>query len=164
MNYAGSVAGARVTGLRLARRWVRRDTERLLGWGARATDAQLASGMSVPADWDPYFTPWMSRYDVLVWTKKHYDHHRAQLTLDTAESARRVHVADASAPDTPGWSAGGGMTLAELDLAEQRFEFLVIKFLRLERMQSNVGSERIPAQRGAADEPPALRLRPPGKG
>jgi hypothetical protein len=86
VNFAGSVAGARVTGLRLARRWMRRDTERLLGWGARATDAQLASGMSVPADWDPYFTPRMSRYDVMVWTKKHYDHHRAQLTLDGAES------------------------------------------------------------------------------
>lgn len=82
VNYAGSVAGARLTGLRLARRWMRRDTQWLLGWGASATDRQLSSGMFVPAGWDPYFTSWMSRYDVLVWTRKHYDHHRAQLTLD----------------------------------------------------------------------------------
>jgi len=61
---------------------MRRDTEWLLGWGAGATDTQLSSGMFVPAGWDPYFTSRMSRYDVLVWTKKHYDHHRAQLTLD----------------------------------------------------------------------------------
>lgn len=88
VNYVGSVGGARVTGLRLARRWMRRDTERLLSWGAMATDAQLASGMSVPPDWGPYFTPWMNRYDVLVWTKKHYDDHRAQLTLDITESPR----------------------------------------------------------------------------
>ena len=84
VNYAGSAAGAQLTGLPLARRWMRRDTEWLLSWGSRATDAQLASGMSVPTGWDPYFTSWMSRYDVLVWTRKHYDHHRAQLTLASA--------------------------------------------------------------------------------
>ncbi len=84
VNYAGSVAGARVTGLRLARRWMRRDTAWLLRWSEGATDEQLASGMSVPAGWDPYFTPWMSRQDVLVWAKRHYDHHRAQLTVDAS--------------------------------------------------------------------------------
>jgi hypothetical protein len=87
VNYAGSAAGARLTGLRLARRWMRRDTEWLLSWGAGATDAQLASGMSVPIRWDPYFTPWMSRHDVLVWTKRHYDHHRAQLTLHREDTS-----------------------------------------------------------------------------
>jgi hypothetical protein len=40
---------------------------------------------SIPADWDPCFTAWMSRYDVVIWTKKHYDHHRAELTLDVPE-------------------------------------------------------------------------------
>jgi hypothetical protein len=81
VNYAGSAAGAQLTGLRLARRWMRRDTDWLLAWGASATEAQLAAGMAVPPGWDPYFTSWMSRLDVLVWTRKHYDHHRAQLTL-----------------------------------------------------------------------------------
>lgn len=81
VNYAGSAAGARVTGLGLARRWMRHDTAWLLTWGASAPDPQLAAGMSVPQTWDPFFTPWMSRLDVLVWAPKHYEHHRAQLTL-----------------------------------------------------------------------------------
>ncbi|MEO7754152.1 MAG: DinB family protein [Terracoccus sp.] len=85
VNFAGSVAGSRVTGLGLARRWMRCDTQWLLGWGARATDGQLASGMSVPAEWDPYFSSWMNRYDLLVWAKNHYDHHRAQLTIHAAD-------------------------------------------------------------------------------
>ncbi len=81
VNYAGAVAGARVGGLAMARRWMRRDTEWLLRWGAEAADPELAAGMSVPVGWDPYFTAWMSRLDVLVWTRRHYEHHRAQLAL-----------------------------------------------------------------------------------
>jgi hypothetical protein len=81
VNYAGAVAGTRVGGLAAARWWMRRDTEWLLRWGDAATEDRLASGMAVPVGWDPYFSPWMSRLDVLAWAPRHYRHHRAQLTL-----------------------------------------------------------------------------------
>jgi hypothetical protein len=63
------------------------DTAALLRWADAASDDDLARGMSVPAAWDPYFTPWMSRRDVLEWAPKHYRHHRAQLTMTSRESA-----------------------------------------------------------------------------
>ena len=81
VNYAGSVAGSRVGGLDRARRWMERDTAAIVRWADAATDEDLARGMSVPAGWDPYFTPWMSRRDLLDWAPKHYLHHRAQLSL-----------------------------------------------------------------------------------
>ncbi|WP_162164510.1 DinB family protein [Intrasporangium chromatireducens] len=82
VNYAGSVAGARFAGLERARRWMARDTDWLLRWGEGASDADLGRGMSVPAGWDPYFQPWMSRAELLTWAPEHYRHHRRQLTLD----------------------------------------------------------------------------------
>lgn len=85
VNYAGSVAGARVGGLDRARRWMAHDTAAILRWADTASDDDLARGMSVPARWDPYFTPWMSRRDLLEWAPKHYRHHRAQLTIPKPE-------------------------------------------------------------------------------
>lgn len=81
INYAASAAGGRVVPLRVTRSLMRRDTRALLRWADRASAADLARGMSVPASWDPYFSPWMSRAHVLAWAPKHYRHHRAQLTL-----------------------------------------------------------------------------------
>ncbi|HET7802300.1 MAG TPA: DinB family protein [Humibacillus xanthopallidus] len=81
VNYAAAVGGARAAGLERAERWMIADTAWLLRWAGRASDADLARGMSVPPGWDPYFTPWMSRADVMDWLPKHYQHHRAQLTL-----------------------------------------------------------------------------------
>ena len=86
INYAGSVAGARVGGLARAQRWMAYDTAAMMRWADAASDEDLARGMSVPAGWDPYFTPWMSRRDLLEWAPKHYRHHRAQLTIPKPEA------------------------------------------------------------------------------
>ena len=81
INYIGAVGGARTVGLRRAERWMNADTDWLLRWAASTSARDLNRGMAVPAAWDPYFAPWMSRADVLAWAPKHYRHHRAQLTL-----------------------------------------------------------------------------------
>jgi hypothetical protein len=86
VNYAGAVAGARVGGLARARRWMAGDTAAILRWADASSDADLARGMSVPAAWDPYFSPWMSRRDLLEWAPKHYRHHRDQLTIPKPEA------------------------------------------------------------------------------
>ena len=86
VNSAGSVAGARLGGLARARRWMANDTTAMLRWADTASDEELARGMPVPAGWDPYFTPWMSRRDLLEWAPKHYRHHRAQLTIPKPEA------------------------------------------------------------------------------
>lgn len=86
-NYVGAVGGARVVGLRRARRWMRADTDWILRWATRASQRDVSRGMAVPVAWDPYFAPWMSRADVLAWAPKHYRHHRAQLTLPDLPAA-----------------------------------------------------------------------------
>ena len=65
-----------------------RDTKWLVGWADGATEAELARGMSVPPSWDPYFSAWMTREDLLEWAPKHYRHHRAQLTLSNVRAGR----------------------------------------------------------------------------
>lgn len=86
VNYLSSVWGARLAGLGRARRWMARDTEWLLRWADGATRTELGRGMAVPPGWDPYFSAWMSREDLLVWAPRHYRHHRAQLTLTSART------------------------------------------------------------------------------
>lgn len=87
INYAGSVVGARITSPDAWRRRMSRDTDWLIRWCGTATETDLARGMSVPSDWDPYFAAWMSRADVLDWAPKHYRHHRGQLTLAATTGA-----------------------------------------------------------------------------
>lgn len=87
INYAGSVVGARITSPDVWGRCMSRDTDWLIHWYDTATGTDLARGMSVPPDWDPYFAAWMSRADVLDWAPKHYRHHRAQLTLAATTGA-----------------------------------------------------------------------------
>ena len=86
VNYAGSVAGARVGGLARARRWMANDTAAILRWADTASQDDLARGMAVPAGWDPYFASWMSTRELLEWAPKHYRHHRAQLTIPQPEA------------------------------------------------------------------------------
>ena len=62
------------------------DEETIVRWADAASEEELARGMSVPAGWDPYFAPWMSRRDLLEWAPKHYRHHRAQLTISKPEA------------------------------------------------------------------------------
>jgi hypothetical protein len=85
VNWAGATTGALVLSPRSMDRMMSRTTSSILTWYDHASCADLARGMSIPATWDPYFTPWMSRRDILEWAPKHYRHHRAQLTLTTLE-------------------------------------------------------------------------------
>ena len=63
----GGVGRARVLGVGFARRMMVADTASLLRWDERANPQDLARGMRVPRSWDPYFTDWMDRADVLRW-------------------------------------------------------------------------------------------------
>lgn len=83
VNWAGAVAGARVMGVGSMGRMMDRTTRAIVRWYDRADAGDLARGMSVPPSWDPYFSEWMDRGDILEWAPKHYRHHRAQLTLST---------------------------------------------------------------------------------
>lgn len=80
VNWAGAVAGARVMDTGSMERMMNRTTRMILRWYDRAGAEDLARGTSVPLSWDPCFTEWMDRRDVLEWAPKHYRHHRAQLT------------------------------------------------------------------------------------
>jgi DinB superfamily len=83
VNYLGSLGGGRLLGRR-GMVWVfDRITARLQASVRRADDRALARGMHFPAGWDPYFTDYMTFLDVYHYGTQHYDHHRAQLTLDT---------------------------------------------------------------------------------
>lgn len=100
VNYIGSVGGARVLGIGFARRMMDADTAWLLRWAEHASPQDLARGMHVPTSWDPYFTDWMDRADVLAWAPKHYRHHRAQLSLSNPGGAHRPSAA--GSPPPPG--------------------------------------------------------------
>ena len=39
--------------------------------------------MTIPPSWDPYFSSWMDRAELMAWAPTHYRHHRRQLTLTT---------------------------------------------------------------------------------
>lgn len=82
INYAASAVGGRFVPLATTRRWMHQDTAAILRWADRASEAELGRGMSVPPGWDPYFTSWMDRADLLAWAPKHYRHHRAQLSIE----------------------------------------------------------------------------------
>jgi hypothetical protein len=83
VNWAGAVAGARVLGVGAMGRMMDRTTRAIVRWYDGADPGELARGMSVPPSWDPYFSDWMDRRDVLEWAPRHYRHHRAQLTLSS---------------------------------------------------------------------------------
>lgn len=82
VNYAGSCLGARVipasrTGDRFDR--VIAELERHL---EREPDSPLRRGMHYPTSWDPFFTSYMTQYDLYRYPTQHFDFHRRQLTLD----------------------------------------------------------------------------------
>jgi hypothetical protein len=39
--------------------------------------------MTIPPSWDPYFSTWMDRAELITWAPMHYRQHRWQLTLTT---------------------------------------------------------------------------------
>ena len=84
INYVGSLFGARVLGYARMQRLI----GRVICGLQRSLRAQsvesLGRGMHFPVGWDPYFTDFMTLLEVYHYPTKHYDHHRAQLTLASA--------------------------------------------------------------------------------
>ena len=86
VNWAGSAAAGQVLKPQGMARMMTRTTRTIVTWYDRADEQALLRGMTMPASWDPYFTPWMDRRDIFRWAPQHYLHHRAQLTLSTLPS------------------------------------------------------------------------------
>lgn len=86
VNYIGSLGGARVLGHSGMEHLMDMVTESLIRILARSSRDQLERGMHFPVRWDPYFRDYMTVQDVLHYATQHYQHHRRQLTLSSAEN------------------------------------------------------------------------------
>jgi hypothetical protein len=85
INYLGSLGGAGILGHSRMIRVMNRVTADLARSLNRRTPAALARGMHFPTGWDPYFRDYMTLTDVYHYATQHYDHHRRQLTLPSAD-------------------------------------------------------------------------------
>jgi hypothetical protein len=99
VNYWGSVAGARVFTQARVEPLADRTVAALQRSLAREAEAALHRGMPFPTGWDPYFRDWMSLAEVYRYPTRHFEHHRAQLTLGQPGELGR---GDTAAPDPPG--------------------------------------------------------------
>jgi DinB family protein len=81
INYLGPCAGVRIYGHRRMAARLDRVLAALHRSIDTATSADLARGMHYPARWDPFFTGYMTLADLYRHPARHYDFHRAQLTL-----------------------------------------------------------------------------------
>lgn len=61
------------------------DTAKILRFYDHASPDEMGRGMTIPPSWDPYFSTWMDRAQLMTWAPKHYQHHRRQLTLTTLQ-------------------------------------------------------------------------------
>ena len=84
VNYWGSCAGALVFDHGRMGRLCYRTVAALQRHLARETDEALAGGMPFPTSWDPYFTEYMTLAEVYRYPTLHFEHHRRQLTLRSA--------------------------------------------------------------------------------
>ena len=82
VNYLGSLGGARVLGHAGMKRVMDHVVRALQTSLRQQAEATLLRGMHFPVGWDPYFRDYMTLKDVYHYATQHYDHHRAQLTLD----------------------------------------------------------------------------------
>jgi len=83
LNFAGGVVGGRLfTEARMGRQ-MEAVTAKILHFYDQASPSDLSRGMTIPPSWDPYFSTWMDRAQLMTWAPKHYQHHRRQLTLTT---------------------------------------------------------------------------------
>ena len=87
LNWFGGVVGGRINSVASMRRQMDRVTRTILNWYDHADTQALHRGMTVASSWDPYFTPWMDRADLLRWAPRHYRHHRGQLSLASVHQA-----------------------------------------------------------------------------
>jgi hypothetical protein len=85
INYLGSCAGALVFNRRRMGWLCDRTIAGLTTSLGHEPEESLARGMPFPTSWDPYFREFMTLEDVYGYPVLHYRHHRAQLTLETAE-------------------------------------------------------------------------------
>jgi hypothetical protein len=88
LNWFGGVIGGRINSIASMRRQMDSVTSGILKWYDQADTQTLHRGMTVPSSWDPYYTPWMDRADLLRWAPRHYRHHRGQLSLASQPSPR----------------------------------------------------------------------------
>jgi hypothetical protein len=83
LNFAGGVVGGRLFTEARMERQMQAVTAKILHYYDHASPDQMARGMSIPPSWDPYFSTWMDRAQLMKWAPMHYQHHRRQLTLTT---------------------------------------------------------------------------------
>ncbi|MFJ8198040.1 DinB family protein [Streptomyces sp. NPDC096152] len=81
VNHLGSVAGARVYGRRRMGAKFDRTLAVLHRRLEAEPDAVLARTMAFPTRWDPFFKDVMTLEEVYRYPTRHFDFHRAQLTL-----------------------------------------------------------------------------------
>jgi hypothetical protein len=86
VNYVGSLGGARVLGYAGMERLMDVVIRRLQRSVTGASDDTLRRGMHFPTGWDPYFADYMTIQEIYHYPTQHYDHHRRQLTLNSAAS------------------------------------------------------------------------------
>jgi hypothetical protein len=81
VNYLGSAGGGRV----FDRERLGRKSDRVVAALQRRVDREaepsFGRGMPYPTRWDPFFTEYMTVEDIYRYPGRHYDFHRAQLTL-----------------------------------------------------------------------------------
>jgi hypothetical protein len=82
VNYLGSSAGGTVLGPTRTGRLLKRIIDGLHLELDAENESSLRRAMHFPVDWDPYFSDTMTLADVYHYGTQHFDHHRAQLTLD----------------------------------------------------------------------------------
>ena len=81
INYLGSCAAATVFDRRRMGRQCDRVIAKLQRSLAEESEANLRYSMVFPVRWDPFFTETMTLEQVYRYPGKHFDFHRAQLTL-----------------------------------------------------------------------------------
>ncbi|MFF2506542.1 DinB family protein [Streptomyces sp. NPDC058067] len=82
VNYLGAVGGARVYNHRRMGAKLDRTLAALHRHVEAEPDAVLARTMGFPTRWDPFFKDVMTLEEVYRYPTRHFDFHRAQLTLD----------------------------------------------------------------------------------
>jgi uncharacterized protein (DUF2267 family) len=82
VNYLGSWAGGTVLSSARTERLLEATIEALHRELGGEDGASLRRAMHFPVGWNPYFKETMTLADVYHYGTQHFDHHRAQLTLD----------------------------------------------------------------------------------
>ena len=83
LNWLGGVVGGRLFTVSRMGRQMEAVTAEILHFYDHASPGDLRRGMTIPPSWDPYFSTWMDRAQLMTWAPMHYQHHRRQLTLTT---------------------------------------------------------------------------------